>query len=106
MTRGLLSSRYRRRTAGVDPAPDFPDYHAGAFRRRRELWVAIAQTLSELPAPVYQYGRIGPLRNDLAGQHAGEPIGRRINVEGRVLDESDQPVPNALIEIWQANAAG
>ena len=27
-------------------------------------------------------------------------------VEGRVLDEDGRPVPNALVEMWQANAAG
>ncbi len=34
------------------------------------------------------------------------PLGQRIIVAGRVLDEDDRPVPNTLIEVWQANAAG
>jgi protocatechuate 3,4-dioxygenase beta subunit len=33
-------------------------------------------------------------------------IGERIVVRGKVLDESGKPVPNALIEVWQANAGG
>jgi protocatechuate 3,4-dioxygenase beta subunit len=33
-------------------------------------------------------------------------MGERIIVVGRVLDEDEKPVPNTLIEIWQANAAG
>nr|MBO2512046.1 hypothetical protein [Gammaproteobacteria bacterium] len=33
-------------------------------------------------------------------------IGPRIVVYGRVLDENGRPVPNTLVEIWQANAAG
>ena len=36
----------------------------------------------------------------------GEPLGERIIVTGRVLDEDGRPVPDTLIEIWQANAAG
>ena len=32
--------------------------------------------------------------------------GTRIRVEGRVLDGDDLPIPDALLEIWQANAAG
>ncbi len=39
-------------------------------------------------------------------QHEGAPIGQRIIVSGRVLDEDGRPVPNVLLEIWQANAAG
>ena len=41
--------------------------------------------------------------NSLAGP---ETPGRRIRVEGRVLDGEGLPVPDALIEVWQANAAG
>ncbi len=43
---------------------------------------------------------------DLTRQHPGEPIGQRIIVAGRVLDEDGRPVPRTLIEIWQANSAG
>ncbi len=43
---------------------------------------------------------------DLTTQHAGAPIGQRITVSGRVLDESGRPAPRTVIEIWQANAAG
>ena len=40
------------------------------------------------------------------GSIAGEPLGERIIVEGRVLDEDGRPVPQTLVEVWQANAAG
>ncbi len=36
----------------------------------------------------------------------GEPIGERIIVHGRVLDGNGRGVPNALVEVWQANAGG
>ena len=39
-------------------------------------------------------------------QQKGEPVGQRIVVSGRVLDEAGRPVPNTVVEIWQANAAG
>jgi protocatechuate 3,4-dioxygenase alpha subunit len=32
--------------------------------------------------------------------------GERIRIEGRVLDGDGAPVPDALVEIWQANAHG
>jgi protocatechuate 3,4-dioxygenase beta subunit len=65
-------------------------------------------TLSELTGPVYGPGDLQPLDNDLTRNAVrnGEPIGERIIVVGRVLDETGRPVPQALIEIWQANACG
>ena len=44
-------------------------------------------------------------RSDLP-RHDGEPLGQRIVVSGRVLEEDGRPVRDSLIEIWQANAAG
>src|SRR5262249_520319 len=44
--------------------------------------------------------------SDLTRQHVGEPLGERIIVSGRVLDESGRAVPHTLVEVWQANAAG
>jgi protocatechuate 3,4-dioxygenase beta subunit len=49
---------------------------------------------------------VQPGDSDLTTQHEGTPIGQRIIVTGRVLDEDGGTVPNTLIEIWQANAAG
>ena len=35
-----------------------------------------------------------------------ETVGERIRIEGRVLDGDGIPVPDAMVEIWQANAHG
>src|SRR5256886_15007551 len=35
-----------------------------------------------------------------------ETAGERIRIEGRVLDGDGVPVPDAMVEIWQANAHG
>ena len=37
---------------------------------------------------------------------AGEAVGQRIIVTGRLLDAGGRPIPSSLIEIWQANASG
>jgi protocatechuate 3,4-dioxygenase, beta subunit len=42
----------------------------------------------------------------LTRQHGGEPLGERIIVAGRVMDEDGQPIPHTLVELWQCNAAG
>ncbi len=43
------------------------------------------------------------LGGDIAGPNA---IGERIRVEGQVIDGTGSPVKDALLEVWQANAAG
>ena len=66
----------------------------------------IPPTLSEVTGPIFGPELIKPNDNDLTKQHKGEPLGERIIVTGRVMDENARPVRNTLIEIWQANAAG
>jgi len=97
---------YRRPPAGQHPPNDSPAYRSSALRHPQQPLVVIPQTLSEITGPVYGYGRIGPLDNDLTRQHAGEPLGERIVIEGRLLDEDERPMRETLVEIWQANAAG
>ena len=63
-------------------------------------------TLSELTGPVFGHDAIQEGDNDLTKQGKGEPLGERIIVHGRVLDEDKRPVPDTLVEIWQANACG
>lgn len=47
-----------------------------------------------------------PNDTDLTAQGAGEPLGEKIVVTGRVLDEDGKPVRNSLLEVWQCNSAG
>jgi protocatechuate 3,4-dioxygenase beta subunit len=69
--------------------------------------VRIPQTLTEVTGPGAARERLmGPAMLDLTRQHAGQPIGQRIFVSGRVLDEAGRPVPGTLVEVWQANSAG
>jgi protocatechuate 3,4-dioxygenase beta subunit len=98
--------RYPRPPAGTHPPNDSPGYRSTALRHPKEPLVIIPQTLTEITGPAYPYGRIEATDNDLTRQHAGEPLGERIIVEGRVLDEDGRPIPKTLVEVWQANAAG
>ena len=84
----------------------YPDYVSTRLRGPIRPLVLIPETLSELTGPAYGHGDIGPLDHDLTRQHAGEPLGERIILSGRVMDRDGRPVRSALIEIWQANAAG
>ncbi len=66
----------------------------------------LPQALTEVTGPMFGGERLQPNDDDLTRQHAGEPIGQRLIVHGRVLDGDGRPVPNTLVEIWQANAGG
>jgi len=89
-----------------DPPYDYPDYVGTRLRHPKEPLVLLPHTLSERTAPVYGDLPLGELDHDLTRQHDGEPLGERIIVSGRVTDRDGRPVRSALIEIWQANAAG
>lgn len=86
----------------------YPPYRSTVLRGPTRPLVPLKHTISELTGPVYGHASVGPLDNDLTrnGARNGEPLGERIIVTGRVLDEGGRPVPGTLIEIWQANAAG
>ena len=96
---------YTRVPPGVHP-PEDPAYRSTRLRHPLQPLVAVPQTVSEITGPVYPYDAVGPVDSDLTSQHAAAPIGERIVVEGRVLDESGRPLPRTLVEIWQANACG
>ncbi len=60
----------------------------------------------ELAAPCFGAHDVTALDSDLTIGRAGEPIGERIIITGRVTDTRGRPVAGQLVEIWQANAAG
>ncbi|SCY08332.1 protocatechuate 3,4-dioxygenase subunit beta [Paracoccus tibetensis] len=85
-----------------------PDYKTSVARSPRQAMLSLDATASELSGPRFGHGDIAPGENDLITNYAqgGDPVGERIIVHGRVLDENRRPVPHTLVEIWQANAGG
>jgi protocatechuate 3,4-dioxygenase beta subunit len=84
-----------------------PEYKSTLLRAPSQPPVRVPQTLTEVTGPAACWERLmGEALADLTAQHEGPPQGQRIIVSGRVLDEDRRPVPNTVIEIWQANAAG
>ena len=93
----------------VDPAHpplDHADYRSTALRHPKEPPVHLPQLRTEMTGPALGDLRPGTIHNDLTRQHEGEPIGERITVSGRLLDADGRPIPDSLVEVWQANAAG
>ncbi len=93
-----------------DSHPGFIDkgYKSTALRGPTKPLIPLPNTLSEVTGPGFGAEKVVGLDADLTrnGEVNGEPQGERIIVTGRVRDELGRPVRNALVEIWQANAAG
>lgn len=102
----ILPGSYRREDAGQPPSL-YPDYASTVARSPREPLVRIPHTLTETTGPANAWSRLmGESMADLTTQHKGAPLGQRIVVSGRVVDEDGRPVPHTVVEVWQANAAG
>jgi len=97
---------YRRHDPATQPTSLYPAYRGTVLRAPRQPLIVLPHTLSEVTGPVFGHEHISETDNDLTRQHAGDPLGERIIVRGRVLDDNGLPIPNTLLEIWQANAAG
>lgn len=104
----LKVKHYGRRDWNVHPPYLYEPYKSTVLRSPRKPLISLAQTLSEVTGPIYGHDAVQPGDCDLTtnADTGGVAIGERIIVTGRVLEEDGRPVPNTLIEIWQANAAG
>lgn len=85
-----------------------PEYKTSISRAPQNPLAKLEYTQSELSGPTFGHNEVTPADSDLIHNYAidGDPIGQRIIVHGRVMDENARPVPNTLVELWQANASG
>ena len=102
---GLLLPKYRPDNDSHPPL-DTPEYGSSVLRHPKQPLQLLPQYLTEVTGPLLGHDRVGETDHDLTVQHDGEPLGERITVSGRVLDSNGKPVPETLLELWQANAAG
>jgi protocatechuate 3,4-dioxygenase, beta subunit len=86
----------------------YPDYKSTLLRSPTRPLLIVPDNLRDLRMPVFGESCLGEFDHDLTknARKNGEPLGERIKVFGRVLDASGRALPNVLVEIWQANAAG
>jgi protocatechuate 3,4-dioxygenase beta subunit len=88
--------RFRPLPAGTQPPFDAPAYRSTHKRAPRHPLVTVEPTLEAT----------GPKVELPALDIATGAMGERIVVAGRVTDDGARPVAGAVIELWQANAAG
>lgn len=106
---GKLPSGYIPRDRNWQPPALAPAYKTSITRSPQQALITLPTTLTEESGPVFGHTVIGPHDHNLLHNYAvegGSAIGPRILVYGQVRDQSGQGVPDALIEIWQANAGG
>lgn len=103
-----MIGRYIQRDRNWQPPAYTPQYKTSVLRSPRNALLSLAPTISEMTGPVFGHDILGELDNDLIKNYAkdGDPIGQRIVVYGRVLDENGRGLSNTLLEFWQANAGG
>lgn len=105
----MTKSVFERRDRKWHPRIETPDYKSSRLRTPQKPLVYLPTFENDFRGPVFGHDMIGVSDNDLT-QNYGTPdtesIGPRILIHGRVLDENARPVPDTLIEIWQANAGG
>jgi protocatechuate 3,4-dioxygenase beta subunit len=104
----MIRNEFIQRDRSQHPPALTPDYKTSILRSPRLALWSLQNSLSEVTGPVFGREELAQLDNDLLLNYAqtGEPIGERTIVHGRVLDENGRGIPNALVEVWQANAGG
>lgn len=104
----MKPAEFHQRDRLWQPPALTPDYKTSVARSPRLAMLSLQGSMSEITGPTFGHSDIDPIDNDLIKNYAktGDPVGERIIVHGRVLDENGRGVPGTLVEVWQANASG
>lgn len=105
----MSEGAFIKRDRNWQPPPLTPNYRSTLKRSPNHKPLIFDATISENTGPTFGHSLIGELDNDLIQNFARDgqdPIGERIMVHGRLLDQNARPVPNVLMEFWQANSGG
>jgi protocatechuate 3,4-dioxygenase, alpha subunit len=65
--------------------------------------MSLQATTWQTVGPFFKIGLSWLYQDDIAGPGAS---GDRVTVQGRILDGDGKPVPDGILEIWQANSQG
>ena len=84
---------FARPGQGTQPSYLYPDYQSTVKRAPKRAPIRFEHTLSEVTGPNFTDRWAGPDATDLTRLHRGAPLGERMILAGRVLDEDGRPVP-------------
>lgn len=101
-----LPAQYLPATDGTHPPLDFAGYRSTVLRHPTRPLVLLPHRLTEITGPVFGGERVQDGDADLTVRNGGEAVGQRIVVHGRLLDSDGRAIPDALLEVWQANSGG
>ena len=92
---------FRPAAPGSQPDNNSPQYRSTGARHPKQPLLSWTHTVTETTGPQFSPRQFPPITDLSSGS-----MGERIIVRGRVTDEDGHAVPNTMIEVWQANAAG
>lgn len=100
--------KLNKRDWNQHPPSLYPAYKSTVLRSPTQALVTIPESLMDIGMPVYGEGILAKDDNDMTknAQINGDPIGERIIIHGKVMDENGNGISNALVEVWQCNSAG
>jgi protocatechuate 3,4-dioxygenase beta subunit len=94
------------RPGAIDPPYAYGDYKSTVLRAPKQPLVELPSGALDVPGPFVPRGFVKQGDNDLTAHGKSAPLGEKMVVTGRLLDESGRPIRQSLVEIWQANASG
>jgi protocatechuate 3,4-dioxygenase, beta subunit len=102
----MSSNELPAELAAPDPPYNYEPYLSTRLRAPTMPLRPLPFGLADKYGPAFGPSSAGPADNDLTHGQGGEPLGERIIVTGRLVDQAGRALRHQLIEIWQANAAG
>lgn len=90
----------------VDPPYDYPPYKSTRLRSPKQPLIRVPPHPIEIAGPVFPRGFVKDSEADLTTWGKSAPLGEKMILVGRVLDEDGAPVRNSLLELWQCNSSG
>ena len=93
-------------SADVHPPYLYPDYKSTRLRAPAQALVRVSPSPLEAAAPTFPTQFVRQSEADLTTWGTSAPLGEKMVLVGRVLEEDGRPVRGALVEVWQANASG